>query len=57
MKDLKVLLGLGLVACGGPPVVAEDTHCEPSSGTICTVVGTGIAGLADEDVPAVDADL
>jgi DNA-binding beta-propeller fold protein YncE len=53
-----LLLALPLVACGGPPVVSDtDEHCQPKSGTVCTVAGTGIAGFSEAQEAAVDADL
>lgn len=41
-----------LVACS-----SSSGPCTPKSGTICTVVGTGTAGLAAEETPVLQADL
>jgi DNA-binding beta-propeller fold protein YncE len=38
-------------------VVSDIEHCKPESGTVCTVAGTGTAGLSDEDTPAIEADI
>ena len=43
---------LALAACGG-----GDDACEPSSGEICTLAGTGIAGLTQDGRPAGETDL
>jgi DNA-binding beta-propeller fold protein YncE len=43
-------LALAAPGCG-------DSVCEPESGTICTVAGTGIAGYGGDDGLAVDATL
>lgn len=44
-----------LVACGSedPP----ESGCKPKPGTICTVIGTGNAGLSPEGTPATRSDL
>jgi sugar lactone lactonase YvrE len=41
-----------LAACGG-----GDESCEPASGEICTLAGTGIAGLTPDGRPASETDL
>jgi sugar lactone lactonase YvrE len=60
MKKLAVFAvslssGLGLCACSNE--TPQSGTCKPKAGTICTVAGTGIAGLADEGTLARDASL
>ncbi len=45
--------GLPLLGCGGAPVAP----CESISGNICTVAGSGIAGLGNEGILAVKSPL
>lgn len=47
---------LSATACGSSDDEGAN-RCGPKSGTICTVVGTGTAGLAPEDVVATKAEL
>ncbi|MDA1188809.1 MAG: hypothetical protein O2854_03925 [Chloroflexi bacterium] len=44
-------IGIFVAACGGSSV----PDCNP--GEICTIAGTGIAGRAPEDLPALESDL
>jgi hypothetical protein len=41
-----------IAACGG-----DDSGCDPDAGEICTVAGTGIAGLNADGKPAAESDL
>lgn len=44
-------LAAGLAGCGG------DSECEPESGVLCTIAGSGIAGLGQDGQPALETDL
>jgi sugar lactone lactonase YvrE len=60
---VRTALALGIAAllagCSQDPPVDEPTgpSCEPSSGTICTVVGVDYAGFAGDGGPAYEAAL
>ena len=53
--SLCIALSVALVGCGSEE--PAEGGCKPASGTICTVVGTGNAGLAPEGTPGTESDL
>lgn len=52
---LSLLVALIAVACddGG----ASDGHCTPAAGEICTIVGTGVAGLSPDGMDPQETEL
>jgi hypothetical protein len=54
-SSLFVLASAALVGCSSDP--QPEPHCTPAPGTICTVAGTEVLGLAGDGGPAVAAEL
>ncbi|MBM4357351.1 MAG: hypothetical protein FJ096_04500 [Deltaproteobacteria bacterium] len=52
---LFVLVSAALLGCGPGP--QPEPPCTPAPGTICTVAGTDVLGLAGDGGPAVEAEL